>query len=219
MSMVDNPDRMPGFHIGSTFKVATFVLLLLLILPSSSMWLNQSGSTPSSSSQTGKTVLDKSTETTNQISDHSYTVISPVIPMRVSTSSYKVSYSIGASYPSFYLPPKQSGARGTGPRGAATQSPYSHGGPIMDTPVVYLLFWRPTGYNFDTSPSDDSYIGLISQYFKDVSSSGLYNILTQYYGSNGQPSNQIVLGGSYIYNGAFPNSRGSSFKPLLDSDI
>ncbi len=82
------------------------------------------------------------------------------------------------------------------------------GGPVMTgTTNVYAIFWEPSG-NVSAN-----YNSLITRYFQDIGGSPLYQIANQYTQSDdGFPSN-AVLAGSWIDNGAYPET------PLLDSDI
>lgn len=98
-------------------------------------------------------------------------------------------------------------------------------GPVMTSFTAYLIFWLPTGYHFSngTNPGNDSgdarYENLVMNYFEDVGNSPLYNILTQYPGSNGTPSNTVALGGFVVDTTPYPAGRGSISNPLLDADL
>jgi hypothetical protein len=93
-----------------------------------------------------------------------------------------------------------------------------HGGPVMTSFTAYLIFWLPPGTHFSSPISDANYEQVIEQYFQDVGGSTLYNIATQYPGSNGTPVNAVTLGGSVLDTNPYPHA-GTKADPLLDADI
>ena len=98
-------------------------------------------------------------------------------------------------------------------------------GPVMTSLTAYLIFWLPTGTHFSngTNPGSDggdaTYENLIMNYFEDVGNSPLYDILGQYAGSNGAPSNTVTLGGFVVDTTPYPAGKGSIANPLLDADL
>jgi len=107
------------------------------------------------------------------------------------------------------------------------------GGPIMQGPTtVYLIFWLPSGFNFDSSSTngDTNYQNLMTRFFTDVSGSSYLNILAQYPGTCGSnvPTAQTCLGSitatplpvdTTAYNQFNAASVGTAAQPLQDSDI
>jgi hypothetical protein len=107
------------------------------------------------------------------------------------------------------------------------------GGPIMQEPMtVFLIFWLPGGFNYDTSITngDTSYENLMARFFTDLSGSSYFSILTQYPGTcgSGVPSSQSCFGGitatslpvdTSPYTQFTATSVGTAAKPLQDSDI
>jgi len=59
-----------------------------------------------------------------------------------------------------------------------------HGGLIMPSPSIVLVFWLPAGFHFDAGGpvGDTAYQTLIKRFFTDVSPSTYYNILSEYPG-------------------------------------
>ncbi len=83
-----------------------------------------------------------------------------------------------------------------------------HGGPTMQTTsTIYTIFWEPPTLQ-DGTPTyvSPNYNSLIDQYFNDVSGSGLYNVNTQYYDTNGHILNNSTLGGTWVDTSPYPKS-------------
>lgn len=103
-----------------------------------------------------------------------------------------------------------------------------HGGPVMQTPTIFTIFWLPSGNHFDSSGAsgDTTYENVMQRFFTDISGSGYTNILSQYPGvcspPNINPSQPcfggVTLGGSFVDTKAYPHA-GSVADPLTDSDI
>jgi hypothetical protein len=93
-----------------------------------------------------------------------------------------------------------------------------HGGPVMTSFSAYLIFWLPPGVHYSSGVGDANYEQLIMRYFQDVGGSPFYDIVTQYPGSNGTPSNAATLGGTIVDTHPYPRA-GTFADPLLDADI
>jgi hypothetical protein len=106
-------------------------------------------------------------------------------------------------------------------------------GSIMRAPTrVFLIFWLPPGFHYDTSRADGdtNYQSLMSQFFTDLSGTSYYNILTQYpspCGSTGATT-QSCFGDVQVTSLGVDTSAytqfnaaddGSAAHPLQDSDI
>lgn len=108
-----------------------------------------------------------------------------------------------------------------------------NGGPIMKGPTtVFLVFWLPRGFNYDTSVSngDKGYENLMERFFKDVSKTSYFDILTQYPGTCGPdvPKKNSCLSEVDVrplpvdnspYTQFNSTSQGTANQPLQDSDI
>ena len=82
------------------------------------------------------------------------------------------------------------------------------GGPTMHSPVIYAIFWKPSGYTFEGfGGSDSRYESLITRFFTDISASSYYNIVTQYPDAqHGTPLVTPTFGGLYTdTTTSFPN--------------
>ena len=73
-----------------------------------------------------------------------------------------------------------------------------HGGSVMRNVTIHTVFWAPSGYHFDGSPSSGvpGYQALIQQFFSDVardsgSTSDIFSLLHQYGDHGGAGSQQI----------------------------
>jgi hypothetical protein len=89
-------------------------------------------------------------------------------------------------------------------------APQWHCGPVM-AGIVYVhpIFWFPSGIS-------SGYTSLILRYYTDLSSSDgqkFYNITNEYYGSNGDPSTQMLDGGWTDISTEYPHN------PLTSQDI
>ncbi len=93
-----------------------------------------------------------------------------------------------------------------------------HGGSIMESFSAYVIFWLPPNYSYEPSGSSARFESLISRFFSDVGGSGLYGLLTQYWGIQGQIHNRAELGGVYRDTRPYP-APGTRAHPLVDSDI
>ncbi len=94
-------------------------------------------------------------------------------------------------------------------------------GPIMKNPVIYNVFWLPTGVHYEsgaTAAGDTSYQSLLNRWAADIGGNDYYNIVTQYPGSNGTPANSVAFGGSFLDTAAYPHA-GTQADPLSDADI
>lgn len=115
------------------------------------------------------------------------------------------------------------------PSGSNQQSPAPNpasdliqgSGPIMKNPVIYNVFWLPTGRHYEgdgLASSDTRYENLLNRFAADVGGNDFYNIVTQYPGSNGTPANAVTFGGSWVDTAAYPHA-GSQADPIFDADI
>ena len=55
----------------------------------------------------------------------------------------------------------------------------NNGGPVMQPRTVFLIFWLPSGFHYDSSntpAADTKYEGLMSQFFTDMPGSVYFNI-------------------------------------------
>ena len=124
--------------------------------------------------------------------------------------------------PDFYRTREQLRARGLLPRApSSTANMTYHGGSIMQTVTVYMIYWTPN------NTISSAYKNLLNRYFADINGSAFYNINTQYYQNPGTVSmqNNSTLGGTWtdttnsgVGNG-YPGGRGTSGSPLTDADI
>lgn len=105
-----------------------------------------------------------------------------------------------------------------------------HAGPVMQAPTVFLIFWLPSGFHYDsssTAAADTAYESLMSRFFTDISGSGYLNILSQYPGVCGPPnlSNQtpcfggVTVRGTTIDTSAYTTHAGTATSPLTDADM
>lgn len=113
----------------------------------------------------------------------------------------------------------------------------SRKGPVMQTPnTVFLIYWLPSGFKFDTSSTVPDGVGnfeqLTQQFFKDVAGTPYFNIVTQYPAQCGSNlcalqnfTGDVQLGGSwvdttkYTVNGVTVANAGTQANPLQDFDI
>lgn len=93
-----------------------------------------------------------------------------------------------------------------------------HGGSIMQTLTAYLIFWLPRNHTFDPYRGNAYFEALMAQYFNDLGGTALYNLVTQYWGTQGQIHNQVTLGGVYHDTRAYP-AAGTRAHPLVYTDI
>jgi hypothetical protein len=103
------------------------------------------------------------------------------------------------------------------------------GGNVMQSPTIFLIFWLPTGFHYDstgTAAADTTYEGLMGRFFTDVSGSAYLNILSQYPGTCGPPIiatqtpcfGAVTLGGTTVDTHAYPHA-GTTADPLSDADM
>lgn len=93
-----------------------------------------------------------------------------------------------------------------------------HGGAVMRTLTVYLIFWLPKPYTYDQTGSPSRYESLITRYFNDVGGTPFYDLLTQYWDYQGAIQNRVTVGGTYVDTRNYPH-QGTRADPLLDADI
>ena len=99
------------------------------------------------------------------------------------------------------------------PADSTTNMSY-HGGPVMRSPVNYLIFWQPSGTAFATN-----YTTLNQRYFQDVGGTPFYNVVTQYGDSSGVTvPNAASYGGTWVDTNAFPHA-GTNADPVTDGDL
>src|SRR6202795_1349763 len=105
-----------------------------------------------------------------------------------------------------------------------------NGGPVMQAPTVFLIFWLPTGFHYDssnTAAADTTYENLMRRYFTDMSGSNYFNIMSQYPGVCGPPNiaNQtpcfggVTVGGTTVDTRAYTAHTGTATDPLTDGDM
>lgn len=103
-----------------------------------------------------------------------------------------------------------------------------HGGLVMRSDTVYLIYWLPSGHKLDPNGDDASFKAAISQYFTDVNGSSFYGLLTQYWDYAGAIQNSVHVGGSWTDTAPYQrcDSAGSctaiaatQSDPLHDDDI
>src|SRR4029077_18660992 len=102
------------------------------------------------------------------------------------------------------------------------------GGPVMQAPKVFLIFWLPPGNHFDPAgaSADTGYENLIQQFFTDISAGNYLNIVSQYPGTCGLPNlpasqpcfGAVSVGGTLVDTRPYPHA-GTATDPLQDSDI
>lgn len=107
-------------------------------------------------------------------------------------------------------------------------SVHYHDGPVMRSDTVYLIFWLPSGFNFDSTGDNRTFESTIGQYFTDVNGSSFYGILTQYWDYTGFIQNSVTLGGTWVdaspyqrcgASGSCTAVAATQGDPLLDDDI
>jgi hypothetical protein len=87
--------------------------------------------------------------------------------------------------------------------------PYQ-GGPIMETSIVYLIFWEPpTVQNGASAAVPANFNNTMYQYFIDVNASTLGQVQTQYWmrrsdGTQAHVQNKVTYGGYYIDRTPYP---------------
>jgi hypothetical protein len=83
------------------------------------------------------------------------------------------------------------------------------GGPVMQSPTVFLIFWLPSGFHYDpasTTAADIQYENLIARFFTDLSAGSYLTIASQYPGICSPPNiptqqdcfGPVTLGGTFI---------------------
>jgi hypothetical protein len=102
------------------------------------------------------------------------------------------------------------------------------GGPVMQGPDVYLLFWLPPGQHFDSGGStagDSLYESLINRFFTDVWASKYLSIASEYPGTCGPGVaatkdclGPLTLHESVVETTPYPRA-GTVADPLQDADI
>lgn len=113
-------------------------------------------------------------------------------------------------------------------RAYASDDVTDHGGPVMQSPRVFLIFWLPDGQHFDPSGAagDARYQSLIRQFVADLPGSSYLNIASEYPGvctpprvPNGQPcSGGITVANAAVVTTPYPHA-GTAADPLQDEDI
>lgn len=112
--------------------------------------------------------------------------------------------------------------------GLAQNDVEDQGGPVMQAPKVFLIFWLPPSFHFDSSGStgDTTYQAIVQRFFSDVSAGSYLNIISQYPGICAPPniSTQKSCFGSVTVASVFLETRpyphaGTFSDPLTDSDI
>jgi len=112
------------------------------------------------------------------------------------------------------------GQGGTG--GAAPAGPLLYkNGPLMSTPNAYAIYWLPNGFHFEasgTAADDARYEALINSFFRDISASSMFQLLTQYSTPTFSIQNRVSFGGAWLDTTAYGHA-GSASDPLHDGDI
>jgi hypothetical protein len=93
-----------------------------------------------------------------------------------------------------------------------------HGGQVMHSVTAYVIFWLPSGRDFEPGGDNQRFETLLTQYFQDVGDTPLSNIVTQYWDAHGPATATVMLGGSYVDTRAYPHA-GTLSDPLLDDDV
>jgi hypothetical protein len=105
-----------------------------------------------------------------------------------------------------------------------------NGGPVMQPRTVFLIFWLPSGFHYDssnTAAADTKYEGLMSQFFTDMPGSTYLNILSQYPGVCSPPAisaatsclGPITVGGTTVDTRAYATGAGTPLSPIRDIDM
>lgn len=107
-------------------------------------------------------------------------------------------------------------------------SVHYHGGLVMRSDTVYLIYWLPSGHQLDPSGNDGLFKSTISQYFTDINGSSFYGLLTQYWDYAGYVRNSVQVGGSWTdttpyqrcdSGGNCKSISATQSDPLVDDDI
>src|SRR5215470_13672408 len=104
------------------------------------------------------------------------------------------------------------------------------GGPVMQARTIFLIFWLPPGFHYDssnTAAADTTYENLMRRWFTDLSGSTYFNILSQYPGTCSPPTiptasscfGSITVGGTTVDTRAYAAGTGTATSPLSDADI
>jgi len=93
-----------------------------------------------------------------------------------------------------------------------------HKGQVMRTQAIYLDFWLPAGATYEPGGSDTRFESLIKRYYNDVGGTSFYNLLTQYWDSNGPIRNRVQVAGVFFDTTPYPHA-GTQADPLTDLDI
>lgn len=96
------------------------------------------------------------------------------------------------------------------------------GGPVMQSPTVFLIFWLPIGFHYDQTVGggDNNYENLIARFFTDISTGSYLTVASQYPGTCSPPNiptqqncfGPVTLGGTfldtrpYIHQGTTPGT-------------
>lgn len=93
-----------------------------------------------------------------------------------------------------------------------------HAGTVMHTFAAYVIFWAPSGVNFEPGGQNARFQSLVRQYFTDVGGTRFFGLLTQYWDQHGPVRNVATLGGAYLDQQPYPHA-GTRADPLSDDDI
>ncbi len=156
----------------------------------------------------------------------------PTGTMTIATASTTLASPAPAGSP--HLMPNQQAVARFAP--STVSNVTDHGGRTMHSPIVYLIYWLPTGLHFEpagTATSDTNYESLVKGFFTDLNGSPFYESLSQYTdrppmnapaiaGGSGPVLNSalgpLTVGGTWGDTSAYGHT-GSSTDPLHDSDI
>lgn len=118
--------------------------------------------------------------------------------------------------------PRPDATTGCNPGYTSPCSLASGGGPVMSNPQVVLIWWEPSGFNFDNNdtmsvnPSDVQYESTIRGFFLNTTGSGWVGIASQYGGAGGT----VKVVGAMVDTSAFPcGACGSVSNPLSDANV
>lgn len=118
--------------------------------------------------------------------------------------------------------PRPDATTGCNPNYTSPCSLASAGGPVMLNPQVVLIWWEPSGYNYDNNdtmsvnPSDVQYESTIRGFFLNTTGSGWVGIANQYGGAGGT----VKVAGAMVDTSAFPCGTCSSVSnPLSDANV
>jgi hypothetical protein len=95
---------------------------------------------------------------------------------------------------------------------------HNHLGLVMHTYTAYVIYWLPAGYHLEPGGYDARFESLVERYLTDIGGTPLYDVLTQYWDSEGPIVDSVSLGGTMVDTTPYPH-RGTTADPVQDRDV